>query len=94
MNQWRVFKGYDEEHQYHNEKGRILGFVRGSNWGKQDGWTAHQERYFGSKRIGRYISLETAKAAVEEEVSRELADQIAAQATLFKSSEIEGPADV
>lgn len=94
MNQWLVFKGYDEEHQYYDEKGLILGFVRGSHFRKQDGWTAHSECGLGPSRIGRYISLEAAITAVEEEINRELVNQIAAQATLFKSSEIEGPADV
>ena len=89
-NQWRELKVYAETHQYYDDKGLILGFVRRFKAENPDSWTAHREAGDGPYRIGRYISLETAKAAVEEDSSQYLSRKLAVNDLFFESAETEG----
>lgn len=53
--------GYDEEHLYADQHERIVGEVYGSQFRSHKGWRAILEE----QSIGRYLTLEAAKTAIE-----------------------------
>ena len=63
---WIKHDGYHETHQYVDDKGKIHGEVTGSRFETQAGWHAHDETAEPRLKLGRFVSAETAKAAVEE----------------------------
>lgn len=62
---WVVFGGYHEEHLYVDELEEIVGWVYGSLFHKNKGWSAAIGCKGGSGRVGIYLTLDAAKAAVE-----------------------------
>ena len=62
---WIKHEGYNETHQYVDEKGRILAEVRGSYFEKDRGWEASDETVEPSERLGRYVTVDDAKRAAE-----------------------------
>ncbi len=65
---WIKFDGYDESHLYVDDSEKVLGEVSGSRFQKQEGWFARTEE---DGRLGRYMTLEAAKAAVESHFNKE-----------------------
>jgi hypothetical protein len=59
---WIKFDGYDEEHLYVDSSEKVLGSVNGSPFQRQNGWVARAEE---DGRLGRYMTLDAAKSAVE-----------------------------
>jgi hypothetical protein len=62
---WIKYEGYDETHQYVDEKGRILGVVHGSRFQEERGWYGSDETTVPATHLGRYVSVDEAKAAIE-----------------------------
>ncbi len=67
--EWIKYDGYDETHQLVDEAGRITAYVRGSRFDKEKGWVVMNELWTPTLNMGRYVTLEQAKAAAEEMIA-------------------------
>jgi hypothetical protein len=63
MKRWKEIQGYNEQHQYVNAEGRIIGQVDGSRY-NDNGFSAIAETP-DVVQLGRYESVSEAKFAVE-----------------------------
>lgn len=64
--QWVKFGGYHEDHKYIDEDECIVGTVSGSPFHTEGGWYAVCECGIPAMRLGRYLTLDAAKAALEK----------------------------
>ena len=62
---WITHPGYNETHQLVDEQQRVVGSANGSIFQKENAWAAYDERSRPPVWLGRYTTLDAAKAAVE-----------------------------
>lgn len=73
---WIRYEGIQETHQLvSDEYDRILGEISGIPFEKKNGWYASDQTIIPAVPLGRYATIEGAKAAVEHHFSKKTASE-------------------